>query len=149
MHWSLPHDETEGQGMRSRGLPSSLSSVSEHRPTQGSVGSVAVIYMGGGTSTFFAKTLKGTIDTCSFSPARTAAAALPSSTCKVNSHALPDGRVSGPPNYRILPCIMRTHGFVRIIRGLLYPCIMHILTFPSKIWAERCALYMAKYGTQK
>ena len=27
-----------------------------------------------------------------------------------------------------------------------YPCIMHILIFPSKISAQKCALYAAKYG---
>ena len=28
-----------------------------------------------------------------------------------------------------------------------YPCIMHILIFSSKIWAEKGALYTAKYCT--
>ena len=33
-----------------------------------------------------------------------------------------------------------THGM-----SSLYPCIMSILIFASKIWAKKCTLYMAKY----
>ena len=31
-------------------------------------------------------------------------------------------------------------------KGILYPCIMRILIFPSKIWAKKCTFYTAKYG---
>ena len=31
--------------------------------------------------------------------------------------------------------------------GLLYPCIVRILISPSKIWAKKCALHMAKHGS--
>ena len=32
------------------------------------------------------------------------------------------------------------------IQNQFYPCMMCILIFPSKIWAEQCSLYMTKYG---
>ena len=55
--------------------------------------------------------------------------------------------------YNALPCTMHARVFVHITHGIImpiiihvacghvYPCIMNILNFPSKIWAKKCAYY--------
>ena len=52
--------------------------------------------------------------------------------------------ISKTKNHRILPYIMRAHILCALYTGILYTCITHILTFPSKIWAKKCALYITK-----
>ena len=56
-------------------------------------------------------------------------------------------------DYHILQCIMHMHILCTLYMGLLcpwlqslYPCIMCILIFPSKICVKMCTLYMAIYG---
>ena len=53
----------------------------------------------------------------------------------------------------LLLCVMHTQFCAHYTReyythGMqsLYPCIMCIFIFPSKIWANKCTLYTAKYG---
>ena len=74
---------------------------------------------------------------------------LYSSSPSLYTSEFPEGQVDLNFNYHILPCIMRTHSLARPMYNAhpsCCPCIMHILIFPSKIWAKQCTLYTAKYG---
>ena len=63
--------------------------------------------------------------------------------CRFNSRS---GHILYFAMYNVLPCIMCAYIFMCIIHGImfpLYPCVMLILFFPSKIWAK------GMYYTQK